>query len=92
MDLIPLDNVQMGNRIRRQREALGYSREQLAEKLDITAKFLGDIEYGNKGISIKNFTSLIQLLNVSADYLLLGTNNPQKKELICEVRYYINLE
>lgn len=38
----------MGERIRRQRELLGLTREQLAEKLDVSAKFCSDIELGVK--------------------------------------------
>ena len=34
----------MGARIRAQRERLGYTREQLAEKLDVSTKFCSDIE------------------------------------------------
>ena len=33
----------MGARIRAQRERLGYTREQLAEKLDVSTKFCSDI-------------------------------------------------
>jgi len=34
---------EMGIRIRKQRELLGYTREQLAEKLDVSTKFCSDI-------------------------------------------------
>ena len=47
-----MDWVSVGRRIRRQREYLGYTREQLAELLDITPKFCSDIELGCKGMSI----------------------------------------
>ena len=35
---------QIGIRIRTQRELLGYTREELAEKLDVSAKFCSDID------------------------------------------------
>ena len=34
----------IGRRIRTQREAMGYTREQFAELLDVTPKFCSDIE------------------------------------------------
>lgn len=62
----------MGERIRRQRELLGYTREQLAEKLDVSTKFCSDIELGVKGISIQTLAKLTDLLNISTDYILFG--------------------
>ena len=39
---------EIGLRIRRQREALGYSRERLAELSEISNSFLSDIERGDR--------------------------------------------
>lgn len=44
-----MDWVSIGGRIRRQREFLGYTREQFAELLDVTPKFCSDIELGVQG-------------------------------------------
>ena len=52
----------MGARIRAQRERLGYTREQLAEKLDVSTKCSSDIELGIKGISIQTLAKLSDLL------------------------------
>ena len=49
-----LNKSAIGARIRKRRELLGLSREELAEQLGVTAKFIGDIEYGEKGVSMKN--------------------------------------
>lgn len=62
----------MGNRIRKQRELLGYTREQFAEKLDVSTKFCSDIELGVKGISIQTLAKITDLLNLSSDYILFG--------------------
>ena len=50
-----LDQKEMGKRVRSRRESLGLSREKLSEYLDVSPQFIADIEYGNKGISIKRF-------------------------------------
>ena len=44
--------AEIGSRIRRQREYLGYTREQFAELLEVTPKFCSDIELGIKGMSV----------------------------------------
>lgn len=67
-----IDYKLMGQRIRRQRELLGYTREQLAEKLDVSTKFCSDIELGVKGVSIQTLAKLTELLHLSADYILFG--------------------
>ncbi len=89
MKLKDLNKVEMGKRIRICRENLGYSQEKLAMPLDITPKFIKDIESGGKGLSLQNFTHLIQVLQVSGNYLLLGEIDSGQPKLICEVRYYI---
>ena len=83
-----LDQKEMGKRVRSRRESLGLSREKLSEYLDVSPQFIADIEYGNKGISIKRFYVLCQVLDVTADYLLAGNvySNETDREsmLVCE--------
>ncbi|MEE0516961.1 MAG: helix-turn-helix transcriptional regulator, partial [Anaerovoracaceae bacterium] len=68
-DLRTLDQREMGRRVRSRREAKNLSREQLAEKLGVSPQFVADIEYGNKGVSIKRLYLLCQVLDVTADYI-----------------------
>ncbi|MDR3277247.1 MAG: helix-turn-helix domain-containing protein [Oscillospiraceae bacterium] len=63
----------MGQRIRKQREFLGYTREQLAELLDVTPKFCSDIELGVKGVSVSTLIRVSQTLKLPTDYILFGT-------------------
>jgi len=60
----------IGKRISERRIELGLSREQLADKLDITPRFLFDVEVGKKGMSFETFCKLRNVLGVSADWLL----------------------
>ena len=57
-----LDLHEMGRRIRERRESLDISREILAEQLEVSPQFIADIEYGNKGLSLKRFYILCQVL------------------------------
>ena len=67
-----MDWVSIGGRIRKQREFLGLTREQFAEKLDITPKFCADIELGIKGMSVPTLCRIADTLSLSADYILFG--------------------
>ena len=63
---------EIGGRIRRCREALGYSREDFAEKADLAVSFLGKIELGTASFTAEPFVKICRALGVSADYILFG--------------------
>jgi transcriptional regulator with XRE-family HTH domain len=67
-----LDFCGLGNRIRKQREYLGYTRDYLAEQLSVSTNFCRDIEIGAKGISIQTLVKLSKILKLSTDYILFG--------------------
>lgn len=69
---IRMDWCAIGKRIRKQREYLGYTRELLAEKIDVTPKFCSDIELGVKGMSVPTLCRLASTLHLSTDYILFG--------------------
>lgn len=71
----------MGARIRTQRELLGYTRENLAEKLDVSPKFCSDIELGVKGVSLNTLAKLSDILCMNVDYILFGDQQVSKSEL-----------
>ncbi len=71
-ELKELDKRRMGARIRSRRESLKMTREELGRSLSVTPKFIADIEYGEKGVSLKTLYRLKQILGVSADYIIDG--------------------
>lgn len=68
---------EIGARIRNQRELLGYTREELAEKLNVSAKFCSDIEIGARGMSIDTLCKLSKELMLPTDYILFGKTNTE---------------
>ncbi len=80
MELRELNKKEMGARIRARREALNMSRDELGKHLSVTGKFIADIEYGEKGVSLKNLYKLKQILGVSADFILEGNDADMPKE------------
>ncbi|MCD8103484.1 MAG: helix-turn-helix domain-containing protein [Lachnospiraceae bacterium] len=62
----------MGRRIKEVRKSLGYSGEQLAEELNISAVYLRQIESGtaDKQPSLSLIVLICNTLQVSPDYLL----------------------
>ena len=79
--------VEIGGRIRRQREKKMMTREELAYRIDITPRFLADIEAGIKGMSIGTLCRLSSELDISLDHIINGgdadppAKNPQIKDV-----------
>jgi len=60
-------------RIRKAREDQGYTREKFAEKLDVSVSYMAELERGRTGISVKMLIKVCNLLGLSADYVLFGS-------------------
>ena len=69
----------MHTRIRKAREDMGYTREQFAEKLEVSVSYLAELERGRTGISVKMLTKVCKVLGLSADYILFGNERPDDK-------------
>ena len=68
-----MDKLTMGGRIKIARKNLGLTQEALAEKVNVTLYYMGEIERGTKTPSLELFIRLVEVLDVSADYLLRDT-------------------
>ena len=61
---------EIGARLRQARLAKNLSQPQLAEAADISVSYLSNLENGRQAMNIKIMASLLDILNVSADWLL----------------------
>lgn len=64
--------MQIGKRLRRHRENMNFTREEFAEKANISPQFLAEIENGKKGMSVDTLYKICRNLSISADYILFG--------------------
>ncbi|MGN0181554.1 MAG: helix-turn-helix domain-containing protein [Candidatus Ornithomonoglobus sp.] len=78
-------NIEIGARIKEKRKLLKYTRETLAELVDISPQFLANIECGKKGMSFSTLKKLCQCLGVSCDYIILGKKQDSRHERINEL-------
>ena len=62
----------VGDRIRTEREKLQISREKFAEILNLSPFFVGQIERGERKMSISTLISISECLHISLDYLIFG--------------------
>ena len=63
-------NVDIGKRIKAVRIRIGMTREKLAELVDVTPRFIADVERGSVGISIATLKRICEVMNISSDSLL----------------------
>ena len=76
------NNIEIGERIRKAREHMKMSREVFSEAVDISDIFLGQIERGERSLSIKTLYRIVSFTGVSTDYILFGnkeTNSTSQK-------------
>ena len=78
-----LDLHEIGKRIQFCRKGLGYTQEQLSEKMNVSIQMISNMERGNKAIKIDNLVKLSKVLNVSADYILTGKQNDNDRRNLC---------
>ena len=64
------DDFIVGERIRGIREGLNMNREKFSEMIDISNVFLGQLERGERSLSVKTLTKIVKFTGVSADYIL----------------------
>ena len=67
-----LDNsIIVGQNVREIRKNLNLTQEEFAEKLNINAQFLSQIETGKAGISIDNAINICNTANCSSNFRLI---------------------
>lgn len=92
--LLAVMNMSISERLHELRKQAGYSQEQVAEMLEISRQAVSKWESGQGKPEIDNIVKLTEIYNVSADYILLGTEResvpvPVKKELSREYKIAI---
>lgn len=66
------DRLAAGDRIRQKRNLLGFTQDEMAEKIDRAAKYYADIERGSCGMSVETLMALSETLDMSLDYIIYG--------------------
>lgn len=70
-------NVTLGERIKLARSANKITREKLAELIDVSPRFLAEVEAGKVGVALQTLKNISIALSSSTDYLL-GLNDDNK--------------
>ncbi len=63
-------SICFGNRVREQRERLGWSMAKLGEKAGVSSGYVSDIEHGKVSPSLEKATVIASTLNITVGWLL----------------------
>ncbi len=68
-----------GKNVRRLRERLGFSQEELADRAGLHRTYVGSVERGERNISLENIVAIARALDVSPADLVMAIPTRQKK-------------
>lgn len=77
-------NIEIGRRVQEVREKRGLTQEKFAELLEVGVQHVSKMERGVTGMSLTTLKNICEILNVSADYLLLGIGSTQESDWLSQ--------
>lgn len=75
-----MDYKAMGKRLKIERCNLNLTQEQLAEEVGLSPDYIGQIERGERNISLDKLILIVNKLGVTVDYVLQDSFTLQKDE------------
>ena len=71
---------EVGRRIRSRRQALGLSRQEIADQIGKAEKYYADIERGYCGMSLETMVKIADCLGITLDYMIFGEDRQDLPE------------
>lgn len=84
-DDMKIDYKQLGNNIAKERKKNNWTQEQLSEKIGMSSNYISNIENNYSIPSLETLVKICSALDVTPDYLLLGTIYSSEKYLNDEI-------
>lgn len=71
----------LADNVRRRREALGLSQEELAAQCGLHRTYVGSVERGERNVTLGTLEALSEALGISATELLAAPRNTTRKRV-----------
>lgn len=85
-----MDRITLGKRIREERQKLNLTQEMLAEDIDLTTAYIGQIERGERNLTLENLVKVANRLGVTIDYLLSDSLSSSNDTYIVQLAQLLN--
>lgn len=83
-----MEQQALGKRIREERLKLNLTQERLAEDVNLSTAYIGQIERGERSLTLENLAAVANRLGVTIDYLLsdsVVSDNDGQYRLWCQL-------
>lgn len=77
-----MSEINLGQRIREERQKLNLTQEKLSETINVTTTYIGQIERGERRPTLDTLIKISNALGVSIDYLLRESITPASDNLM----------
>lgn len=71
-----MDNLPLHEFVKTKRKALGFSREELAQKAGVGLRFLRELEQGKETLKMDKVNQVLKLFGVQLGVVPMNRNNP----------------
>lgn len=72
-----MEHQALGKRIREERLKLNLTQERLAEDVNLSTAYIGQVERGERSLTLENLIAVTKRLGVTVDYLLSDSVAPE---------------
>lgn len=73
-------SIRIGKRIREERLCLNLTQERLAEDVGLSTAYIGQVERGDRSLTLENLIVVAKRLSVTVDYLLADCIVPSEED------------
>lgn len=87
-----MDYVRLGQRIREERLKLRLTQTKLAEDIDVSDAYIGQIERGERSLTLDTLVRLVNRLGVTIDYLLKDSVDSTDDAIINQFKQIIDTQ
>lgn len=85
-----MNEIMIGRRIREERLHLNLTQEALAEDVELTTAYIGQVERGERNLTLENLIKVANRLGVTVDYLLSDSVNAEKDTTVIQLSQLLN--
>lgn len=85
-----VNEIMIGHRIREERLRLNLTQEVLAEDVELTTAYIGQVERGERNLTLENLIKVANRLGVTVDYLLSDSLNADTDTTIIQLSQLLN--
>ncbi|MEC0373565.1 helix-turn-helix domain-containing protein [Paenibacillus chibensis] len=84
-----MEYIKLGRRLREERLKLNLTQEKLAEKIDVSEAYIGQIERGERSLSLETLVKLVNQLGITVDFLLQDSVKLDDEHFIDHMRQLV---